>query len=654
MDTCPQCDTQLPEDSLFCPRCGAPNSGDFDELLASSASDPTGLLDRVRAATAGEFTIIRELGRGGMGRVYLAHEIALERRVAMKVLPPELAEHREIVERFEREARMAGKLSHPNIVPVYQVLERAGLNFFTMPYVAGPSLRQILRQTPQLSVEECRRYLEEAAAALAYAHSQGVIHRDIKPENMLLEGSRDGWLLLTDFGIAKALGAATTLTRPGDMMGTPYYMSPEQCEDAGDIDGRSDQYSLGLVAYEMLAGRFPFTAESLAGIVYKHLHEYPESLEKVRPDVPLDLRQAIDRAIRKKRDERFPSMSAMLEALGTRSAHPIAIGKQLPAPPRRRVPRRLGWVAALALGTAAVAAVGFALSQRLTSPPGPGEPQLAEIEVPPIVAGGEDPVPGVVTDTSASQDDGGTGRESGEPQGVSPASPPGIDGGRDDEPEAVADPVVGDEGESAERRQAEQAGEAARYSRQAALDVRADSIFPQRFSIIDEQFANAESALEAGRLVQAALALSSVRQEFENLAGAAQRRLDEAAAATVVDPEPAPIPPEAAIRSLIETYRAALEAEDLERLASEVYRRAIPEEDAHHLGTWIERADELSVSIEIETGPDVADDRAQARVRQDMKYSLSSTHEEREFDLSLRMFFRRMEDGWRLERIEPR
>ena len=153
MNTCSLCDTQLPEDSLFCPRCGTPTSGGQDELLASSASDPTGLLDRVREATQAEFTIVRELGRGGMGRVYLAQEIALERRVAMKLLPPALAEQSGIVERFQREARTAGKLHHPNIVPVYQVLERDGLIFFTMPYIAGPNLRQVLRQTPQLGVD---------------------------------------------------------------------------------------------------------------------------------------------------------------------------------------------------------------------------------------------------------------------------------------------------------------------------------------------------------------------------------------------------------------------------------------------------------------------------------------------------------------------
>jgi serine/threonine protein kinase len=350
-----------------------------DDLLASSASDPTGLLDRLRAATAGEFKIIRELGRGGMGRVYLAHELALDRRVALKVLPPYLSEHREVVERFQREARTAGKLNHPNIVAVFQVSERGDIHFFTMPYVAGPSLRQILKQTPQLSVELCRRYLREAADALAFAHGRGVVHRDIKPENMLLEGSRDGRLLLTDFGIAKALGTASTLTRPGDMMGTPYFMSPEQCEGAEQIDGRSDQYSLGLVAYEMLAGRFPFSSDSLAGIVYKHLHEYPEPLDNVRSDVPGNLVALIDRAIRKKPDERFPNMEAMLAELSASPGKPAVHVEPAAGPPKQRRWIRAPWLAAASLAALAVGVGGFAIWQQSTAG---GEPRLAEISIP--------------------------------------------------------------------------------------------------------------------------------------------------------------------------------------------------------------------------------------------------------------------------------
>ena len=489
MNTCSLCDTQLPEDSLFCPRCGTPTSGGQDELLASSASDPTGLLDRVREATQAEFTIVRELGRGGMGRVYLAQEIALERRVAMKLLPPALAEQSGIVERFQREARTAGKLHHPNIVPVYQVLERDGLIFFTMPYIAGPNLRQVLRQTPQLGVDVCRRYLREAADALAYAHAQGVVHRDIKPENMLMEGSRDGRLLLTDFGIAKALGTGTTLTQPGDVMGTPYYMSPEQCEEAEGIDGRSDQYSLGLVAYEMLAGRFPLRADSLAGIVYKHLHEYPEPLESIRSDVPLDLRQVIGQSIRKAREERFESMGVLIEALGTPVVRHVAVDSEPPASGREPKRRRIGWVAGLAVAVAAIVAGGFVVTQRISSPADGGDQQLAEIIVPPLSVGGAETGPVAVIDSTRSQpiDSGAPPAGGNEESGTSAATDPqsGVGG----EPGA-ADPQAGRESDEAERGRAEQARDAAGASRQTALDARADSIFPDRFTVLGEQLSN--------------------------------------------------------------------------------------------------------------------------------------------------------------------
>jgi predicted Ser/Thr protein kinase len=602
----------------------------------------------------GEFTIIRELGRGGMGRVYLAHQMALERRVAMKVLPPTLAEQGEIVERFQREARTAGKLNHPNIVPVYQVAEREGLNFFTMPYVAGPNLRQVLRQTPKLEADICRRYLREAAEALAYAHDQGVVHRDIKPENMIMEGSRDGRLMLTDFGIAKALGTAT-LTRPGDMMGTPYYMSPEQCEETEDIDGRSDQYSLGLVAYEMLAGRFPFSADSLAGIVYKHLHDYPESLEKLRPDIPLDLRQAIGCAIRKKRDERFASMRDLLQAIGAPAPRngEVQVAPSPVASARVRS-RRPAWAAGLAAAATAIVVVGLLIGQRLTEPPA-GEPQLAEIEVSPVT-GGEAQMngAGLVDSTRVAPDSGGA---------AAPATGPGTGGmptldvvaaEEEGQTRPAAEPPAEVDNREVERSRAEQAREAVDFSRQTAIDNRADSLFPERFAVIEGQQRSAEIALEAGDLVAAALGFSVARQEFEMLASDAQQRLNEAAATPEPEPpiEPASLPPEATIRSLIETYRTALEAEDLERLEVEVYRRPIPDEDADKINLWLGAAEELTIAIEFLQDLDVDGDRAEARLSQNMKFLLSSTHERRDVSVRLRLHFQQVDGLWRLERIE--
>ncbi|MGD2153282.1 MAG: serine/threonine-protein kinase, partial [Gemmatimonadales bacterium] len=214
------------------------------------------LLEHLRAVTSGEFEILGEIGHGGMARVYLALELALDRQVALKVLSPLFAEYPEIVKRFQHEARTAGQLNHPHIVPVFAVYQGDGLSFFTMPFVKGASFREIMHEAGPLELDPALEFLRQAASGLSYAHQHGVIHRDVKPENMMLEETT-GRLVLTDFGLAKALGAES-LTVPGDMIGTPHYMAPEQLEDDTQVDGRCDEYSLALVAYEMLAGEYPF------------------------------------------------------------------------------------------------------------------------------------------------------------------------------------------------------------------------------------------------------------------------------------------------------------------------------------------------------------------------------------------------------------
>ena len=676
MDTCTQCETKLPQDSLFCPRCGTPGPGADTtvDMLASSASDPTGLLDRLRDATEGEFEILRELGRGGMGRVYLAHELALERRVALKVLPPAFADHQPIVERFQREARTAGKLNHPHIVAVYQVSERAGLYFFTMPYVAGPSLRQVLCKTPQLNIGLARRYIRDAADALGFAHGQGVIHRDIKPENMLIEGSRDGRLLLTDFGIAKALGVGTTLTRPGDMMGTPYFMSPEQCEESEKIDGRSDQYSLGLVGYELLAGRFPFSADSMAAIVYKHLHEYPEPLAKVRPEVPEDLVKIIERSIRKDPNERFPTMHAMLEALGGKTLGDVGVGATA------RSARRPGWASrggrwaltgalVVALGAAGAGAVWW--QQRATDS-GSGETQLADLgtalgEVSTTVLDTLTPAPdsvALVSDTASAQD---------EPE---------------QEATDTAEPAVDRQSElqrrelAATRTQALGERDEALQARTGALATNADSIFPERFDAASGELRSANADLEGGRLIPAAVSFARAGDQFDELARQARQRIEATTlegqqedspenpagdgdqptgedfdesnndpAANEPEP-PIELPPEQAIASLLEVYRQAIEAEDIARMRDAVYMGAIPEEDAEYLDLWFRLADEFQVTIDVQDNMSLAGEKAELRIKQKMTYRLQRTGDRRDHTENLRMYFQRGTDGWRLLRFE--
>src|SRR5262249_15406715 len=220
---------------------------------------------RLSQALGGVYTLEGEIGRGGMGVVYRARDERLQRRVAIKVLPPELAFQSDIRARFTREAQTAARLSHPHIVPIHTVGEGEGLVYFVMGYVDGESVGGRIKRRGQLPVEEARRIMKETADALGAAHSLGVIHRDIKPDNILLEGTR-GRVMVTDFGIAKALSQASgaTLTGAGVAIGTPSFMSPEQAAGEREIDGRSDLYSLGIVAYQMLTGELPFYAPTVA------------------------------------------------------------------------------------------------------------------------------------------------------------------------------------------------------------------------------------------------------------------------------------------------------------------------------------------------------------------------------------------------------
>ncbi|UCC73262.1 MAG: protein kinase [Gemmatimonadota bacterium] len=335
MPVCTHCATPLPDGSLYCSQCGTPVPGRKPEDPTFS---PQGreIFERLKAATEDKYEIIRELGRGGMAVVFLGFQKSLDRQVAIKVLLPLLGYDPEIVERFMREARTQGKLDHPNIIQVYEIYNEGGLTFFTVPYISGESLRVYLRDCPQPPLERVFRYLTQAADALAYAHRRGVVHRDVKPDNILIDTERDR-VILTDFGIAKALTAEKTLTTPGDLLGTPQYMSPEQGEGRQDLDGRADQYSLGLIGYEMLAGERPIRADNLAELMYKHRFEEPPSLDEVRPEAPRHLREAIHRAIRKDRDERFPTMDAFLAALegpwGVELAEEEEEGRTEPMPP---------------------------------------------------------------------------------------------------------------------------------------------------------------------------------------------------------------------------------------------------------------------------------------------------------------------------------
>ena len=255
-------------------------------------------------ALGGQYDIVRLLGRGGMGAVYLAREKALERAVAIKVLPPETATDADTRERFRREARTAAKLTHPNIVPLHTFGDVEGMLYFVMGYVKGESLAERMRREGKLPEEDVRRILAEVADALHYAHKQGVIHRDIKPDNILLE-DETGRPMLTDFGVAKARASGATLTEAGAVVGTPHYMSPEQASGARDIDGRSDIYSLGVMGYAMLSGRLPFEGESFQDVIVQHVTRAPAPLSALVPDAPADLVEAVTRCLAKAPGQRW-------------------------------------------------------------------------------------------------------------------------------------------------------------------------------------------------------------------------------------------------------------------------------------------------------------------------------------------------------------
>ena len=307
---------------------------------------------------AERYRIERELGRGGMATVYLAHDLRHDRPVALKVLHPHLG-HALGPERFQREIRLAARLQHPHILTVHDSGEAAGQLWFTMPFIEGESLRDRLDRDKQLPVDTALRIAAQAADALEYAHRHGVVHRDIKPENILLTG---GHALVADFGIARALSGAhdEQLTSTGMAIGTAAYMSPEQAAGEKDIDARSDIYSLATVLYEMLTGQVPFSAATPQAMVARRFTESPRPVRELRDAVPPSVDAAIAKALARTPADRFESAEAFANALA-QATTPTATQVASAAPtPRRRIPVGL---ATLALGFLLGLGVLFAWSR---------------------------------------------------------------------------------------------------------------------------------------------------------------------------------------------------------------------------------------------------------------------------------------------------
>ena len=273
----------------------------------------TGGPEPLAEALAGRYAIERELGRGGMASVYQARAPGRAEPVAIKVMNPNVADALDS-KRFIREMGIAASLDHPLIVPLIDSGRAGGVLYYVMPCVSGESLYERLQRERRLPVPEALAIARDVATALGYAHERGVLHRDVKPENILLARGR---ALIADFGLARAIGAAdyTKLTATGVIVGTVYYMSPEQLREEPDLDQRTDVYSLGCMLYEMLSGELPYTGRTLTEVASRILRGPIPSVRRLRPEVPAPVDEAIGRALAKARADRFRTMSEMLAAL---------------------------------------------------------------------------------------------------------------------------------------------------------------------------------------------------------------------------------------------------------------------------------------------------------------------------------------------------
>jgi tRNA A-37 threonylcarbamoyl transferase component Bud32 len=387
---CPRCANEVVKGAKFCLECGAALADPGADTMYMDQDESLIVLRSLQRSLAGEFAVEREIGRGAMAIVYKATENELNRTVALKVLPPSAPVSRQVAERFKREARLAASLDHPNIIPVYRVGQAGSTHFIAMKYVDGRGLDEILESQGPLPIPVVLHVMRAAIAALAYAHRQGIVHRDVKGGNIMVD--RDGRVMVADFGIARAMEDAS-LTATGSVVGTPFYMSPEQCA-ARRIGPQSDQYSIGVVAFQMLTGFVPFNAETLPGIMHHHFYSPVPDLSASRRGIPPALMTIINRALSKKADHRYATTDAMLAAVDavtftaedqrkgeedlrtlagggllrridadplpplidpTRGT-PTGTAPVLRVPPKRRVDRRI----AAAVGVLAIGALGWA------------------------------------------------------------------------------------------------------------------------------------------------------------------------------------------------------------------------------------------------------------------------------------------------------
>ena len=324
MKVCPVCDREFSDTQSLCPVDAAALKAADDSLAGQTL--------------AGKYSIEELIKSGGMGSVYRGKHVLMDKTVAVKVLRPSLASDDAVVARFSREAKAASRISHPHAVSVTDFGEAEnGVVFLVMEYLDGRTLKDIIRHEGELPLARAVEIVRQVAGALDAAHQQGVIHRDLKSDNIMLSETNGGdWAKVLDFGIAKIQELEGTrdhdITAPNLVIGTPQYMSPEQCAQTGPIDARSDVYSLGIILFEMLSGRVPFTGESPTVIMMKQVQDPPPSILEARPDLPAAIRGVVERALAKRPADRFQTAGELSEALSTIASEAPAAAA-LPATP---------------------------------------------------------------------------------------------------------------------------------------------------------------------------------------------------------------------------------------------------------------------------------------------------------------------------------
>jgi serine/threonine protein kinase/Tfp pilus assembly protein PilF len=340
---CLKCKTVNPDDNLYCGKCGSPLINipePFTTTLTKNNSREQ-TLDFVPGEFFGErYQIIEEIGRGGMGRVYKAIDKELSRIIVLKMIRPERSSDPGMVERFKKEINLASQITHENVCRIYDLGEIDEIKYISMQFIDGENLKDFIQTSKRLSIESTIDITRQICQALIAAHKKGVIHRDLKPKNIMLD--KKGTAFVMDFGIAKSIDSEDTI-KPGAIVGTPYYMSPEQA--IGEkIDHRADIYSLGAIMYEMLTGKPPFKADTIAGLIHKHVNETPKPISQLNPQIPVVLEKIIMKCLEKKPDKRYQGANDIIAALNKAESEVIISAK-----PARIHLKKIAPLAAIAL-----------------------------------------------------------------------------------------------------------------------------------------------------------------------------------------------------------------------------------------------------------------------------------------------------------------